>query len=55
MLFYWQLNAAGENMKYEGSQPDQTPLLDRVISTLNFVLVIVIVFCFNYMVIDFLF
>ena len=42
-------------MRYEDSKHDEKPLIDRILAAVNFFLVIVIVFCINYMVVDFLF
>ena len=43
-------------MRYESSpQYNEKPLIDRILSAVNFFLVIVIAFCINYMFIGFLF
>lgn len=42
-------------MRYEGSQRDKKPLIDQVLSAINFILILVITFCLNYMVVKFLF
>ena len=42
-------------MRYEGSQHKPKPIADRIIDIVNFVLIIVIAFCINYMVVGFLF
>lgn len=42
-------------MRYEGSQPETPPSVNRVLYFLNYLLVIVILFCFDYMVVNFLF
>jgi hypothetical protein len=42
-------------MRYEGSQPDEKNSTGQTLSILNFLLIIIIVFCINYMVVNFLF
>lgn len=42
-------------MRYETSQQDHKPLVDRILQVINHLLIIVIAFCFNYMVVHFLF
>lgn len=42
-------------MRYESSQRDKKPLIDHILSTINFILILVITFCLNYMVVSFLF
>lgn len=42
-------------MKYEGSQINEKPAIDRVLSLVNFILILIIAFCLNYMFISFLF
>ena len=42
-------------MRYEGLQRNARPTIRRILSVVNFVLVIVIAFCLNYMYISFLF
>jgi hypothetical protein len=42
-------------MKYEGSRYNQKSATDRIFAVVNFLLIIVIAFCINYMVTDFLF
>lgn len=42
-------------MKYESSQSSPKSIIERVFSIVNFILIIIIVFCINYMVVDFLF
>ena len=42
-------------MRYEGSHDNQKPVIDRVLAAINVVLILVIIFCANYMVVDFLF
>jgi hypothetical protein len=42
-------------MKYEGLQSTEKPLADRVLSVVNFILILVIAFCLNYIFINFLF
>lgn len=42
-------------MRYEVSQRDEKPILDSVLSKVNFVLALIIVLCGNYMLVHFLF
>jgi len=42
-------------MRYESSQFEETPIIERILSAVNFFLVIVIAFCINYMFVNFLF
>lgn len=42
-------------MRYEGSKPTDKPILDRILMTLNYILVVIIAICFNYMFVNFLF
>ena len=42
-------------MRYEGIQRDEKPAVNNVLSKVNFVLFLVIVFCANYMIVSFLF
>ncbi len=42
-------------MKYEGLQSSEKPVIDRILSVVNFILFLVIAFCLNYMFINFLF
>jgi hypothetical protein len=42
-------------MRYEGSQYDEKPIIDRILAAVNFFLVIVIAFCVDYMFITYLF
>lgn len=42
-------------MRYEGSQRNNKPSLDRVLNIINYALVIIIALCFNYMIVNFLF
>lgn len=42
-------------MRYELSQRDEKPIVDSILSRVNFVLSLIIVFCANYMVVNFLF
>lgn len=42
-------------MRYEESKQNKKPLIDQVLSTINFILLLVITFCLNYMVVNFLF
>jgi hypothetical protein len=42
-------------MRYEGSRRDDRWTVDRVLSIINFLLVIVITFCVNYMFTNLLF
>jgi len=55
MLVTIKFPAAGANMRYEGSHDNQKPVIDRVLAAINVVLILVIIFCANYMVVDFLF
>jgi len=42
-------------MKYEGLQRNEKPAIHRILSVVNFILVLIIAFCLNYMFINFLF
>jgi len=42
-------------MRYQGSQVNEKSSLDHILSVVNFILVIVIVICLNYLYVDFLF
>lgn len=42
-------------MRYEGSKPTEKTIVDYVLTTINFILVVVILLCFNYMMVSFLF
>jgi hypothetical protein len=42
-------------MRYEISQRDEKPRADNVLSKVNFVLTLIIVFCVNYMLVHLLF
>jgi hypothetical protein len=42
-------------MRYEGSQRDEKNTTGNILSIVNFVLIIIIVFCINYMVTNLLF
>jgi len=42
-------------MKYEGLQRNEKPAINRILSVVNFVLVLIIAFCLNYMFVNFLF
>lgn len=42
-------------MRYEGSQRDNRPSVDRILYFINYLLVIVIAVCFDYLVVNFLF
>jgi hypothetical protein len=42
-------------MRYEGSQRNEQPAANRIISVVNFILVLIIVFCANYIFVNFLF
>jgi|GEM_PF-5334678 len=42
-------------MRYEGSKPTETHIVDRILTTLNFMLVVIIVLCSNYLFVNFLF
>lgn len=42
-------------MRYEGSQTTEKTIVDHILTTINFILVVVILLCFNYMIVNFLF
>ena len=42
-------------MKYEGLQRNEKPAINRILSVVNFILVLIIAFCLNYMFVSFLF
>ena len=47
--------ASGEHMRYQDSQQHNSLLLEKILSVVNAILLIVFAVCFNYLVIDFLF
>lgn len=51
--YYFQV--LEHTMRYEGSQRNNKPSLDRVLNIINYALVIIIALCFNYMIVNFLF
>lgn len=42
-------------MRYEGPQRENKPSVDRVLDIVTYFLVIIIAFCFNYMLVNSLF
>lgn len=42
-------------MRYESSQRDEKPVVDGFLSVVNFLLVLVIAVCANYMIVNFIF
>ncbi len=42
-------------MQYDVSHRNEKPNIDRVLSIINFILILAIIFCLNFMFINFLF
>ncbi len=41
-------------MRYEGSQRKNKPSMTRILDIVTYILVIILAFCFNYMLVNFL-
>jgi hypothetical protein len=42
-------------MRYQSSQDNKSNILPNILSVVNFILLVIIAVCFNYLVINFLF